>query len=326
MTASASEETRVAAITTGLDRLKRSLRAGARTAADYRFRETEWSPGLVAQTETSPAITATMADFGYLPHECHGRPDVPDTLAMTGPVALLTPAGAQALRQIGHALKESAVHNDYVVSHRIRNVETLSPFVHAMVRDRAFLHRVSALVGVPLIPHPLRDAGVQINYYDPPAGGTQAAPVAKWHRDGMNYVFTMTLSDHGEHDGGDYIYYQGRPEEFDARREEITSAGSRHPEVRTAPFRHVGDTMFTRGSRVYHAVTPVTRGHRITLAVSLFCPLLGEQDENRFWHSAPDDGLLRTVNNWRLLRQAVRRPGAYCRREAIPVLPTPARR
>jgi hypothetical protein len=94
-----------------------------------------------------------------------------------------------------------------------------------------------------------------------------------------------------------------------------------HPDVRTAPFRHVGDTMFTRGSRVYHAVTPVTRGHRITLAVSLFCPLLGKQDENRFWHSAPDDGLLRTMNNWRLLYQAVRRPGTYCRREGIPVLP-----
>ncbi|SBV06263.1 2OG-Fe(II) oxygenase superfamily protein [Streptomyces sp. MnatMP-M77] len=324
MTAPSHEETRVAAITTGLDRFKRSLRAGARTARPYRFREPVWAPALVAGEETSPSVTADMADFGYLPHECHGRPDIPDTLAMTGPVALLTPEGSQSLRQIGQALKGSAVHNDYVVSHRIRNVETVSPFVHAMVRDTVFLRRVSTLVGVPLIPHPLRDAGVQVNYYEPPSAGMRTAPVAKWHRDGMNYVFTMTLSDRDEYEGGDYIYYQGRPEDFDAHRNEVTSAGSHHPDVRTAPFRRVGDTMFTRGSRVYHAVTPVTRGHRITLAVSLFCPLLGKQDENRFWHSAPDDGLLRTVNNWRHLHQAIRRPASYCRREGIPILRAPS--
>ncbi|MFK8845186.1 hypothetical protein [Streptomyces sp. Ac-502] len=97
--------------------------------------------------------------------------------------------------------------------------------------------------------------------------------------------------------------------------------GPRHPDVHIAPFQHVGDTMFTRGSRVYHAVTPVTRDRRITLAVSLFCPLLGDQDENRFWHSAPDDGLVRTLNNWNALRRAVRRPASYCRREGIPIRP-----
>ena len=137
----------------------------------------------------------------------------------------------------------------------------------------------------------------------------------------MNYVFTMTLSDHEEHEGGDYIYYRGHPRDFDTRREEITAKGPAHADVHTAPFQHVGDTMFTRGSRVYHAVTPVTRGDRITLAVSLFCPVLGRQDENRFWHSAPDDGLLRTVNNWRKLHQAICRPATYCRREQIPILP-----
>ncbi|GCB43906.1 hypothetical protein [Streptomyces sp. NL15-2K] len=149
----------------------------------------------------------------------------------------------------------------------------------------------------------------------------QAPAVAKWHLDGMNYVFTMPLSDHADHSGGDYIYFQGHPREFDTDREEITTRGPDHPRVKTAPFQHVGDTMFTRGSRVYHAVTPVTRGDRITLAVSLFCPLLGKQDENRFWHSAPDDGLLRTLRNWGELRRAVHRPAAYCRREGIPILP-----
>jgi hypothetical protein len=315
-----SEEPRVAAITTGLDRFRRSLHTGEHVASSYHFPEPRWETRFVASLAPEPAATLRMADFSYSDHELHGREGYRDDLAMAGPIRLLSPDGAQALREICHELKTCAVHNDYVVSHRLRGVETISPFVHAMVRDPAFLNAASRLVGVPLIPHPIRDAGVQINYYGPPAP-SQAPPVAKWHLDGMNYVFTMTLTDHEEHEGGDYIYYRGHPRQFDARREEITATGSAHPDVHTAPFQHVGDTMFTRGSRVYHAVTPVTRGHRITLAVSLFSPVLGNQDENRFWHSAPDDGLLRTISNWRSLHQAVRRPATYCRREGIPILP-----
>nr|WTB12042.1 hypothetical protein OG546_49630 [Streptomyces antimycoticus] len=321
MTAQASQETRVAAITMGLDRLKRSLNPDPRATGLGAVHEPRWDSSYVAHADPVPAITARMADFGYGADELHGRAGIRDDLAMAGPIQLLTSDGAQALRAICRGLKPYAPHNDYVVSHRLRGVEALSLFVRAMVRDPVFLHAVSGVVGVPLIPHPLRDAGVQINYYGPPSDATQAAPVAKWHLDGMNYVFTMTLSDHEEHEGGDYIYYRGHPRDFDTRREEITAKGPAHADVHTAPFQHVGDTMFTRGSRVYHAVTPVTRGDRITLAVSLFCPVLGSQDENRFWHSAPDDGLLRTVNNWRKLHQAIRRPATYCRREQIPILP-----
>ncbi|MFF3276026.1 hypothetical protein ACFYWU_34585 [Streptomyces chrestomyceticus] len=317
-----TEETRVATITTGLDRLRRSLHTGARIAAPYRAAtEPSWQSSYVAPAAERPPVTARMAAFGYGEGELHGRAGLADDLAMTGPVRLLTPDGASVLRGICWRLEASAVHNDYVVSRRLRGVETLSPFVHAMVRDPAFLDTVSRLVGVPLIPHPLRDAGVQINYYSASGDASRAPLVAKWHLDGMNYVFTMTLSDHAEHEGGDYIYYRGHPRVFEAHREEITAQGRRHPDVHVAPFLHVGDTMFTRGSRVYHAVTPVTRGHRITLAVSLFCPLLGDQDENRFWHSAPDDGLARTLNNWNALRRAIRRPASYCHREGIPIRP-----
>ncbi|GGV21704.1 hypothetical protein [Streptomyces spectabilis] len=317
------DTTRVAAITTGLDRLRRSLHT-AEDGVPRHLDEPPWEPGFVADLPRAGVGSLRMAEFDYTSAELHGRAGLTDDLAMAGPVELLTARGAQALRTICRDLKPWAVHNDYVVSHRLRNVEAVSPFVRAMVRDPAFLRNASRLVGVPLIPHPLRNAGVQINYYAPPADGAAPA-VAKWHLDGMNYVFTMTLSDHAEHTGGDYVYYRGHPRDFDINREKITAMGASHPEVHAAPFQHVGDTMFTRGSRVYHAVTPVSRGDRITLAVSLFCPLLGTQDENRFWHSAPDDGLLRTLGNWRRLRRAVRRPATYCRREGIPVIPSAGR-
>ncbi|MFF1570073.1 hypothetical protein ACFVY1_43000 [Streptomyces sp. NPDC058293] len=320
MTTTAPDATRVAPITTGLDRLRRSLHTAENNTVGYRAHEPAWDRGFVEELSTEHQVSFRMEAFGYTPNELHGHASLCDDLAMAGPLQLLTREGAHALRGICRQLKSCAVHHDYVVSHRLRNVETISPFVHAMVRDPAFLAHVSQLVGVPLIPHPVRDAGVQINFYG--AASAHAAPaVAKWHLDGMTYVFTMTLSDHSEHDGGDYIYYRGHPRDFDADREEITARGQAYPDVHAAPFQHVGDTMFTRASRVYHAVTPVTRGDRITLAVSLFCPLLGAQDENRFWHSAPDDGLLRTMGNWRRLHQAVKRPATYCRREGVPILP-----
>ncbi|MET7929872.1 hypothetical protein ABZT43_39245 [Streptomyces sp. NPDC005349] len=64
---------------------------------------------------------------------------------MAGPLQLLTREGAHALRGICRQLKSCAVQNGYVVSHSLRNVETISPFVHAMVRDPAFLAHVSQL-------------------------------------------------------------------------------------------------------------------------------------------------------------------------------------
>lgn len=320
----ADHEAPVAAITTGLDQLRRSLRTGPRLAAPYEGREPRWSPRYLASPQ-SPALVASMADFGYQADDMHGDAWHQDDLALAGPVRLLNEEGTQHLRAICKALKPCAVQNDYVVSHRLRGVERISPFIHSLVRDPGFLSAVSILVGVPLVPHPIRDAAVQINYYDPPGADTRP-DVAKWHQDGMNYVFTMTLSDHSEHEGGDYLYYKGHPKVFDTRKPEMLARGADHPDVAAAPFSRAGDTMFTRGSRIYHAVTPVTAGHRITLAISLFCPLFGLQDENRFWHSAPDDGLLRTTGNWLAMYRAILSPAAYCRRENIPLVPVPPQR
>ncbi|WP_131739058.1 hypothetical protein [Actinomadura roseirufa] len=308
------QSTGVSAITFGADRVRRSLIPRPRTGADYVADEPSWRSGFVADLPADPP-RRRMRDFGYRDHELHGTPSRPDEVAMAGPLRLLTDEGLAHLVRICANLAPVAVTNDYVVTRRLRGVETISPFVHDMVRDPAFLALVSDIVGVPLIPHPIRDAAVQINYYTS-AGGD--AEVAKWHLDGMNYVFTMTLTDRSEHDGGDYIYFQGHRADFDLHSDGIRAAGEHHPQVAKAPFTRAGDTMFTRGSRIYHAVTPLTRGFRTTLAVSLFCPLYGAQDENHFWHSAPDDGLLRTVKNWIALHLAMRSPMAYCRRNHIP--------
>ncbi|WP_410646477.1 hypothetical protein [Amycolatopsis sp. cmx-4-54] len=309
-----TEHRRVNAITTGFDRVRRSLGPHQRMASDYDWKEPAWSSSYVAPIPED-LNRSLMDEFGYRRHELSRLATGYDDIAMAGPFRLLTDKGTAILADICTRLDDAAVNNDYVVTRRLRNVESISPFVHDMLRDPSFLRLTGVIAGVPLLPHPIRDAGVQINYYNSTSAGREPE-VAKWHVDGMNYVFTMTLTDHDQHDGGDYVYFQGHRADFELAKDEITTQGQHHPLVKTAPFRHAGDTMFTRGSFVYHAVTPVTKGHRTTFAVSLFCPELGHDDQNRFWHSAPDDGLLRTVRNWVELYRAVRDPGRYRRRHS----------
>lgn len=309
-------DAQVSTITTGFDRLRRSLGPHQRQAATYRADEPRWTSDYVATAPTE-VTRQRLADFDYREHEQAAISGGYDDVAMVGPIKLLTDEGIAALAQICASLGDAAVDNDYVVTRRLRNVEEISPFVYEMTRDPQFLALVSSIVGVELVPHPIRDAGVQINYYTTASPG-EKPQVAKWHIDGMNYVFTMTLTDRSAHDGGDYIYFRGHRGDFELHQETIATEGAAHPRVELAPFAAAGDTMFTRGSHVYHAVTPLTRGERTTFALSFFCPALGEQDENRFWHSAPDDGLLRTVKNWIGLVRAIRAPREYKRRNNIP--------
>lgn len=303
----------VATITRGFDRVVRSLTSAVKPAHLDPAEETIWDPRFVADTPLT-GETQSMADFGYRDFEVAGGAD--RAVAMAGPNPVLTKEGVQELRNVCEKLADDAVDNDYVVSRRIRNVETASQFVHDMMRDTQMLARLSAIAGTPLVPHPLRTAATQTNYYNSRKDDGTDEQVAKWHHDGMMYVFTMQLTDSSEFTGGQYIYFKGHRDDFEAVRDKVVPLGDEHPRVFRAPFQAPGDTMFTRGSRVWHGVTPVTSGRRITFAMSMFSPL-DPADENEFWHTAPDDGLLPTVQGYIGLAAAKRAPIRYCRNEDV---------
>jgi hypothetical protein len=272
----------------GLHRVVRSLHA-TRCPVIRMDNEPEWTSSHVS--ERCPWKTQTLLDFGYGAERIrawHGRPD---RSAMINPMQLLTQEGSSILAGICRQLEAHAQTNDYVVTRRLRRVQDSSTFVFRMIRDRSFLHRVSSAVGVPLIPHPYSDASVQINYYyppDPAKSRSDDVRIAKWHVDGMDYVFTMLLTPPSEFEGGEFLYFRGPKEQFDPD----TSPTER------GNLAQVGDTLFTRGSHLFHCVTPVTRGLRITLVISLFCPYFAQHDGNRFWHSAPDDGFGHVLRTW----------------------------
>lgn len=232
-----------------------------------------------------------------------------------GPFQILTDEAVAKLGFIARRLEDYATFNEYVVKKRLRNVEKYSMFVRNMVRDRGFVSALSQLAGVPLTPHPLSSAGVQLNYYEA-RGERQNTPendMAKWHTDGTDFVFTMLLSHRDDYEGGNFIFFKGVKDEFESLGGQINQHF-----VETAGFANMGDILFTRGSRLYHAVTPVTAGSRITITISMFCPKLAKHDSNTFWHVAGDDGVYKAIGEWLRFKQYAWNPDALYRYYGLP--------
>ena len=293
----------------GFERVRRSIHA-SRSPVVRIDDEPNWTPEFLRKIEPWPL--EKLSAFGYLDSDVRRWKGRPDDAAMINTMQILTPEGVRVLAGICRALEKSAQTNDYVVTRRLRRVLDSSRFISGMVRDPRFLELASNAVGVPLIPHPYKDAAVQINYYYPSKQGNGGASekVAKWHVDGMDYVFTMLLTDRSEFEGGDFLYFRGSKSAFD--RQALHS-------VEQGRFKEIGDTLFARGSHVFHGVRPVTKGMRITLVISLFCPYFASFDGNRFWHSAPDDGLTHVLKTWLQFKRPGISPDRYAKMVEAPL-------
>ncbi|MGW3647946.1 hypothetical protein [Streptomyces sp. NPDC000878] len=282
---------------TGLDQLAHAIRARKPRYDGKIPAEPRWDSELVLQDVRHP--TVKLQEFGYDTAELNRGYGVIDDTAMAGPTQILTPEGVTELKGVCDKLEAYAGSSEFIVTRRVRSADLMSPFIHNMIRDRAFLLACSRMVGVPLIPHPLRTPTVQINYFEGRQTGDRE--IAKWHRDGMDYVFTIQLDDADSYEGGRFTYFKGRTDEFNGVTED-------DPRIHEARCDEIGATLFIHGSHIYHAVTPVTAGRRVTFVLSLFCPYFAKQDSNTFWHLAGDDGIPATIPNWLRLKWPARNP------------------
>ncbi len=256
--------------------------------------------------------TMTLQDFGYRPDELHRGHGVVDETALAGPTQILTPEGVAHLKEVCDKLETYAGDSEFIVTRRVRSADLMSPFINNMIRDKNFLQACSRMVGVPLIPHPLRIPTAQINYFEGRSGGDRE--IAKWHRDGMDYVFTIQLNDASEYEGGRFKYFKARTDEFDGVVED-------DERIMEAPCDALGASLFIHGSHIFHAVTPVTAGRRVTFVLSLFCPYFPQQDSNTFWHLAGDDGILATIPNWLRFKWPAKNPSMdYSLRAGSPAI------
>jgi hypothetical protein len=253
-----------------------------------------------------------MRKFGYRNEELNYRDGVLDDTALVTSLRLLNDEGTLKLAHICRSLEPYALESDFIISRRLRGADMVSPFIYNMIRDRLFLLRLSCIAGVPLIPHPIRDGGTQINYYSAESGDAQE--IGKWHHDGMDYVFTILLTDPSDFEGGQFGYFIGRKDQFDP-------ATLSSEQIGIAPLKKVGDAVFARGSQIYHGVSPITQGNRIVLTLSMFSPAYADCDSNSFAHVAADDGIPHTLSNWLRLKWPTKNPFRdYALRSSSPVI------
>ncbi|MEV4434892.1 hypothetical protein [Streptomyces sp. NPDC049585] len=278
---------------TGWDQVRHALRSRRPPRTAGLPGEPRWRSDFVVRPQGAPRVR--LQEFGYAPHELGRGPGGPDDVALAGPVRLLTPEGLDRLGEVCDLLEPYAGRSRFIATRRLRGADLLSAFVNNMLRDRGFLLACSRLAGVPLIPHPLRLPTAQINYF-----AARGRPeIVRWHRDGMDHVLTIQLSDGADYEGGQFLYFAGRTDDFTGVRDD-------DPRIRRAACGERGAALFLHGSRIFHAVTPVTAGRRVTLVLSFLCPYFARQDSNTFWHLAADDGIPATVPGWLRLKWPVR--------------------
>jgi hypothetical protein len=243
----------------------------------------------------------SLADLGYStsPLEI----STPEQLTALAPVSgLFNEQGIAQLRRACYQLEAGSSESDWIISNRTRSATQFSTVIREMMSSRAFLLAVSRIAGVPLVPHPFLRARSQVNYFYPPQKREDKAQIGMWHTDGTSFVLNILLSEPSEYDGGEFVYFAGPVEQF----EEGDEMDRR---VRSCSVESIGDAVYIYGSRVFHGVRPLTRGRRMSLVLSFHCPYT-QEDANRFWHLASDDGVLRTIKPWFQLLRDLRRPAS----------------
>jgi hypothetical protein len=265
----------------------------------------KWDDSLLEPSAISAQASCerlTFEDLGYVSHQLnlavHERLN---SIALLGPFPLLTKEGVNRLQEVVADLESrhrQAIHarkDAPIVTVRLRAADSYSQCLYDLVRSERLTAIVARAVGAPVMPHPHRDARVQINYYK---GADSSA--ARWHRDGMNVVVNILLNDLSGSAGGSYVV-NGSSGQWRTR-----CAPYDDVELVEVPLRDAGYALITRGNRIDHCVTPLRIGTRVTLSISFYVLGAGRHDANRIRHSAPDDGLMRTFRTWRQFRWPAR--------------------
>ncbi|KAJ1420583.1 hypothetical protein B484DRAFT_433503 [Ochromonadaceae sp. CCMP2298] len=144
-------------------------------------------------------------------------------------------------------------------------------FLNGMGHSAAVLKQVSALAGCEMIYHPMKIQQLHINLKPKDDGGNKPKKnVDRWHCDTTPFVLVLFATSPDEYEGGMLQYFNGTREEGTA----ILKSGVALPEDRILNVGRQlqGYGVFMQGWRVFHQVTPVSRGDNRTTLVYSFQP------------------------------------------------------
>lgn len=196
----------------------------------------------------------------------HQRKEHIEDLAYTEPFRVLSDAGVAAFNTIiSENEKDMAIvtpRNPKI----IRGLGFTSKFVKELNESPVLLDHLSTFANIPVCAHPMTTNYSQINYGESPKEGEGSAKAADvWHLDSVDYVLVIMLTD--GFTGGELLVSNMDPNQAMER----IRADDLPSELTTAnKYPKPGYGIFMQGSRIAHAVSPLTGGPTRITAVSSF--------------------------------------------------------
>jgi len=184
-----------------------------------------------------------------------------ENLAYTEPFRVLSETGVDAFREvIDKHEKELSIctpRNPKI----IRALGYVSKFVRDLNESPILLDHLSSLANVDIAPHPMVTNYSQINFGEPPkkkesgSGISVGEPADVWHLDSVDYVLVIMLTE--EFEGGELLVSNMDPNQA---MERVRANNLPHNLTSRIKYPKVGYGIFMQGSRIAHAVAPVTGG------------------------------------------------------------------
>jgi hypothetical protein len=217
--------------------------------------EPEFDPNRHLQIET-PETVLSLSDLGYSDQDIAS---CPTEFAVTSVFRILSDEGAAAMLDVAQKLEAFTTSNARI-ARNVRGGTYRSQFLRDLCQSPELTENLSAIAGIPLLPHTIPHQLGHLNYNPETVGEN----VDKWHVDTLRIDFVLFVTDPKSVEGGEFQFYKGTKDEFAA----LTGAGqSLDPKKIISPeMPGPGFAVLQQGNMVVHRAKGLSApGERITM-------------------------------------------------------------
>ena len=203
-----------------------------------------------------PTDVLSLHDLGY---DDAAIAECPTDFGVTSVFRILSEEGAAAMLDAAHQLEAFTTSNARI-ARNVRGGTYRSPFLRDLCMCPDVTEAMSHIAGLPLLPHTIPHQLGHLNY-NPEVVGEN---VDKWHVDTLRIDFVMFVTDPKTVQGGEFQFYKGTKEEFQALRK----AGQPLDETKimSPDMRGPGYAVLQQGNMVVHRAKGLSAaGERITM-------------------------------------------------------------
>ncbi len=217
--------------------------------------EPAFDPARHLQIE-APETVIPLKEFGYTDEQIT---QCPTDFGATSVFRVLSDEGAACMLDVARKLEAFTTSNARI-SRNVRGGAYRSTFLRDLCQCPELTEAMSAIAGIPLLPHTLPHQLGHLNY----APFDVTENVDKWHVDTLRFDFVMFVTDPNTVEGGEFQYYLGTKEEVAALRK---AGQPLDPDKIVSPaMPGPGYAVLQQGNMVVHRAKGLSApGERITM-------------------------------------------------------------